>query len=127
MAVVSSRGEGYLYWFAHEKGMLLMRKEYYRKGEILGESIEVGQIASTTTTSGSEVWYPRVATRQIRHGDYILTYKLNVYEYIPSIVVPSDTFDFSFPDGTQVSDELTGIQYKKEGPYKKDLLSLFKD
>jgi hypothetical protein len=127
MAVVFSKREGYLYWFAHEKGMLLMRKEYYRRGEILDESIEVEQIASTTTTSGSEVWYPRVATRQIRHGDDTLTYKLHVYEYSPRIVVPSDTFDLSFPDGTQVSDEITGIQYKKEGPYKKEVLSLFKD
>ncbi len=126
MAVVFSGGEGYLFWFAHEKGMLLMRKETYRAGEELGERIEVQQIAHVMTPLG-EVWYPRVATRELRYDDYSLTYTLHVHEYIPGVVVPSETFDFAFPDGTKVLDEVTGMQYQQDGPYKKDVLCLFGD
>ncbi len=101
------------YWFAHEKGMLPLRFfKNYENGNYTRK--EVLKIASAETDVG-EIWYPRVATRELKNGDRIFQHELIVYEFVPHIKVPPETFDIDFPDGTRVNDSIVNISYIKGG------------
>jgi hypothetical protein len=112
LEIISSQDEpGWRYWVAHEKGMLPMRfMKYYKGGDYT--KIEVQEVASAKTDVG-EVWYPRVAIREMKRRGRHLKYELRIDEFVPHIKVPPETFDIDFPDGTRVVDRITNIEYTK--------------
>ena len=98
------------FWLAHDKGMCLMKYQYYC-GDDFGEEIEVKQI-SETNMNGNGVWYPVVAYLTMYNKEFGTTKrKLTVMEFLPNIEVNEDTFRFDFPAGTEVFDRVSGLSY----------------
>lgn len=101
------------YWFAHEKGMLLLKYVInYENGDYVKE--EALKVTNVETDIG-QFWYPSEVTREMKNGGEILKYELRVDEFVPHINVPSDTFDIDFPIGTKVIDRIANISYVKGG------------
>jgi len=99
------------FWIAHNKGMLIMKYEAtqngmaFRRGEVL-------RIDRTVTDKG-EFWYPSEAYRQLYLPNEAVKNVLRVYEFVPHLKIPPDTFDVNFPDGTRIDDQAAGTYYVK--------------
>jgi hypothetical protein len=108
-------GHSRAYWFAHEKGMLLMKKKLVLGGGKVATK-EVKEIASVRTDTGI-LWYPRVIMEeQIRGPNYSYTMKMTFEEYVPYFKAPDETFSYAFPSGTLVYDKIKDMEYIV-GPY----------
>ena len=104
------------YWFAHEKGMLLMKK----KG-VAHESRWTTQVRTVRTKEAKEIvnattekgvlWYPRVITDELIRPDHSYTTKVTVHEFVPYFKAPAETFDYEFPNGTRVYDKIKDQHY----------------
>ncbi len=97
-----------VFWMAHDKGMCLMKYQWYWDNT-LDREIEVEQIAMAKMDS-TDVWYPKKAYRTIFSDEIGTTkYELTVTEFIPNVEVDEKTFRFDFPKGTYVFDRVRGI------------------
>ena len=97
-----------LFWIAHDKGMCLMKYQWYWDNRFDRE-IKVEQIAMAKM-DGTDVWYPKKAYRTIFSDEFGTTkYELTVTEFIPNVEVDEKTFRFDFPKGTDVFDRVRGI------------------
>jgi len=107
-----------LFWIAHDKGMCLMKYQWYWDNK-LDREIEVEQIAMAKMDS-TDVWYPKKAYRTIFSDEFGTTKcELTVTEFIPNVEVDEKTFRFDFPKGTDVFDRvrgIAGIDLPKEPP-----------
>jgi hypothetical protein len=107
-------------WVAHAKGMLPLRYEVVRDGEVVSK-MEVLEVAKTMTDTG-ESYYPSKAYREInRPRGGKAKFELEAREFIPHVRVSSDTFNVDFPEGTRIRDEVAGISYVKGGSSVKEL------
>jgi len=104
------------YWFAHEKGMLLMKKKWVThesRWTALVRTVrtkEAKEIASATTEKGV-LWYPRVITDELIRPDHSYTTKVTIHEFVPYFKAPAETFDYEFPNGTRVYDKIKDLRY----------------
>ena len=99
------------YWFAHEKGMLPMKKRLVLGGGKVATK-EVKEIVSVTTDTGI-LWYPRVIMEeQIKGPNYSYTMKVTVDEFVPYFKAPAETFSYVFPNGTRVWDKIKDLRYR---------------
>ena len=97
-----------LFWMAHNKGMCLMKYQWYWDNR-LDREIKVEQIAMAKI-DGTDVWYPKKAYRTIFSDEIgTIKYELTVTEFIPNVEVDGKTFRFDFPKGTDVFDRVRGI------------------
>lgn len=113
----------YRLWFAHAKGMLPMKYQSFSvDGDILKEMV-VLETAKVETDTGI-TWYPSKANLTQRVGEYDdsgnhvtgpLTYQLEVSEFTPNVEVNESIFQFEFPAGTEVRDEVRGVDYTVAG------------
>jgi hypothetical protein len=92
-------------WVAHECGMLPLKHEHNYNGRI--NWIEAEQVAES-----NGIWYPVKAYRvqDVESLGYI-KYELTVHSFIPNVKTDDNTFRFNFPNGTQVVDEVLGVNY----------------
>lgn len=92
-------------WVAHECGMLPLKYQEYINGRLNG--IEVEQVAES-----NGIWYPVKAYRiqDIEPLGYI-KYELTVHSFVPNVKVDDNTFRLDFPKGTDVFDQVKGIEY----------------
>lgn len=97
------------FWIAHAKGMLILK---HKHGHSL---LEVQDIAKVVTDTG-EFWYPSDIHREWRISGTETTEDLKIHEFVPHVKVSPDTFDITFPNGTVVSDLVTGTYYVVGGP-----------
>jgi len=101
------------FWFAHAKGMVLLKHELTM---VSGEhkhywQMEAQTLGSSLTDAGM-FWYPGVLVRKESLDDQRITeYKVEIHEFVPHIKVSADTFDFQFPKGTPVEDQVTSTYY----------------
>jgi len=103
-----------LFWVAHDKGMCLMKYQAYEDANLCQE-MEVEQLAAAET-DGSAIWYPQKAHMVLLYEETGMTKrKLNVTEFVPNGDVDDNTFRFSFPTGTHVYDEISGISFVVAG------------
>jgi hypothetical protein len=113
----------YRLWFARAKGMLPMKYQSFSvDGDILKEMVVI-ETAKAETDTGI-TWYPSKANLTQRVGEYDdsgnhvtgpLTYQLEVFEFTPNVEVDESTFRFEFPAGTEVRDEVRGVDYTVTG------------
>ncbi|MHC4626551.1 MAG: hypothetical protein ACYTDV_06185, partial [Planctomycetota bacterium] len=102
-----------IFWLAHEKGMLLMKKKWVSNDGIVGlvtyhgkvRIEEAKEIASVKTDKGV-LWYPRVIADERTTQDYSYTTEVTVHEFVPYFKAPAGTFSYVFPDGTRVYDKI---------------------
>ncbi|NQT01467.1 MAG: M48 family metalloprotease [Planctomycetes bacterium] len=99
------------FWIAHNKGMLIMKHEVTQNNMAFRRS-EILKIARTVTDKG-EFWYPSEAYRQLYLPNEAIKNVLRVYEFVPHLKIPPDTFDIHFPDGTRIIDEAAETYYVK--------------
>ena len=103
-----------LFWMAHDKGMCLMKYQSYEDASLRME-IEVKQLAAAKM-DGTTIWYPQKAHMVLLNEDFGLEkIGLNVTEFVPNVEVDEHTFRFSFPTGTHVYDEISGISFVVAG------------
>jgi hypothetical protein len=97
-----------VFWMAHDKGMCLMRYQWYWDKR-LDREIQVKQIAMTDM-DGAEIWYPEKAYRTLFDEELgTMKYELMVTDFVPNVEVDENTFRFDFPAGTYVFNRLWGI------------------
>jgi beta-lactamase regulating signal transducer with metallopeptidase domain/protocatechuate 3,4-dioxygenase beta subunit len=104
------------FWFAHAKGMVLLKHELTMdSGEHKHHwQMEAQELGSSLTDAGM-FWYPGVLVRKESMDDQRSSeYKVEIHEFVPHIKVSADTFDFQFPKGTPVEDQVTNT-YHVEG------------
>ncbi|MHC4648621.1 MAG: hypothetical protein ACYTBJ_24460 [Planctomycetota bacterium] len=110
--VVQNDGTSYKVWVAHNKGMLPMRYQGFRNGEIASE-ITVEELGNTADGE-SQIWYPAKACRRLyNYNGGTLTYELNVEEFARNVEIDDKSFTFDFPEGTKVIDQIAGLFYTK--------------
>ncbi|MCP4609451.1 MAG: hypothetical protein GY845_12125 [Planctomycetes bacterium] len=103
--------------FAHDKGMLPMKYQKFNDTGDVYKEVVVTETSKVETDTGV-TWYPSKAHLiQPRHkqddsGTLIMygtiTYELELFKFIPNIEVDESTFQFEFPVGTEVRDEVAG-------------------
>jgi len=104
-------------WFAHGKGMLPMKyQSFIDTGDVFKE-ILVTETSKVETETGV-TWYPSKANltqpffEQDDSGTSIMNgkikYELEVFKFIPNVELDESTFQFEFPAGTEVRDEVAG-------------------
>jgi hypothetical protein len=107
-----------VFWMAHDKGMCLMKYQWYWD-KTLDREIKVEQIAMAKMDS-TDVWYPKKAYRTIFSDEFGTTKcELTVTEFIPNVEVDEKTFRFDFPKETDVFDRvrgISGVDIPKEPP-----------
>jgi hypothetical protein len=97
-----------VFWMAHNKGMCLMKYQWYWDNK-LDREIEVEQIAMAKM-DGTDVWYPKKAYRTLFNEEVgTMKYELTVKDFVPNVEVDENTFRFDFPKGTYVFDRVRGI------------------
>ena len=110
-------------WFAHDKGMLPMRFQMFLDDGKLGHEIVVLDTAKVETDTDA-TWYPSKATQMAIVGAHdnsgnivygTVTHQLQVFEFTPNVEVDESTFQFEFPAGTEVRDEVRGVDYTVPG------------
>ena len=103
-------------WFAHNKGMLPMKYQSFSSSSDVTEEIVVTETSKVETETGI-MWYPSKAhhTQPISKNDDSgnlldgkITYELEVFKFIPNVEIDESTFQFEFPLGTEVRDEVAG-------------------
>jgi len=93
-----------VFWMAHNKGMCLMKYQWYWDDRLNNE-IEVKQIAMTDM-DGTGIWYPVKAHKTIFYDEFGLSkYELTVTDFVPNVEVNENTFRFDFPPDTDVYDK----------------------
>jgi len=104
-------------WLAHDKNMLPMKYEEISLG-ITRDKMEVFVVTSRETDRGT-VWFPA----EVVYKEYFesgrggkgqpryITYKCHINEFKQNISVNQDDFRFDFPNGTRVTDLITGLNY----------------
>jgi hypothetical protein len=89
-------------WFAHDRGMLLVKDvARYQGGD--SSKDDILDVASADTPKG-RFWYPKIAIREANTRGSLVRYKHVVYDFMPNIQVPPETFDVNLPDGVTVTD-----------------------
>ncbi len=115
-----------LFWMAHNKGMCLMKHQWYWDNT-LDREIEVKQIAMTDM-AGTGIWYPVKAYRTIFNEEFGTTkYELTVTDFVPNVELDENTFRFDFPPGTDVFDRVLGLSYVTGGATPDGELSPVRD
>jgi hypothetical protein len=108
LEIYNKNGLALKLWFAHEKGMLLIKKQHYENDKPVID-IKVEQIDFVKTNDGT-VWYPKKAY-SITGNENLgkIKYELTTHEFVPNIQVDENTFRFDFPKGTRIHDRVRGI------------------
>jgi len=108
MEVYNKDGLALKMWLAHERGMLLIKKQHYENDKPVID-IKVEQIGCVKTDDGT-VWYPKKAY-SITGSENLgkVKYELTTHEFMPNIQVDENTFRFNFPTGTRIYDRVRGI------------------
>lgn len=97
-------------WLAADKGGLPMKFEKYGPGGTCSLRIVVGKVGATETEVGP-VWYTKEAVFESSVAEGTLTHRLVCHELAVNVPTDEDTWKFSFPIGTRVSDKVAGIYY----------------
>ncbi len=109
-------------WFAHEKGMLVMKFQDDIDDDYTSQRI-VEKIGSTKTRSGL-VWYPLEVRSFERNPAFETTYSFVVQEFVPNVRVSADSFRLKFPEGAHVADFTAGYHYKVKNDRPADVTVL---
>jgi hypothetical protein len=99
-------------WVAHEKGMLPVKYQEFGTETRIAYEIAVEEVGFAETENGG-LWYPKRAFNfwNIPETLGIIKQELNVLEFVPNIKTDANTFQITFPNGTQVTDTEVGINY----------------
>jgi hypothetical protein len=101
-------------WMAHDRGMCLMKYQWYWDDK-LDKEIEVEQIAAADM-GDTAIWYPQKAHRtKFSEKVGTMRYELTVTDFVPNVEVDESTFRFDFPPGTDVHDRVLGLSYVVAG------------
>jgi len=93
-------------WFAHEKGMLVMKWMQFSRIDLT-----VYEIASNK----NGLWYPRRAVRNDGEGTIFkkCTREIVIEDFVPDSNFPDSVFKCDISPGTRVYDQRIGVEYVK--------------
>jgi hypothetical protein len=109
-------------WFAVDKGGLPIKFERHSRPGYT-RSIIVTKVGSVETDT-DKIWYPEQASQEIIDQDEYRLYRFHVQSLRVNIETSPDTFKVSFPPGTNVIDEISGIYYTTDALGEKKIFGV---